>query len=302
MKALVLSGGNVKGAFQAGAIRCLYSRGWEPDIVAGISIGAINGAVVATGHAEALEDLWLQVDERDVIRRRSLSRLAWEVAKSYLPFFEEPLGLHSMEPLHQLVRRTLLAQQFILPFYAGRVDLTTGKYHSDIPAGVIDDRTVNYILASAMVPVVMEPIRIGGSILVDGGVYNVTPIADVISRHKDEITEIVIITTQPITKSAPAIDRELRAPGILRVLKAVIDQLLDAQFERDLRHYLDRNAYAEMLGPHITEKSIRYFPTSLIAPESALGPGDDYSSANIRRLYKLGKEAAQMIAPPSVAK
>lgn len=43
---LVLQGGGALGAYQAGAYAHLSKHGWEPEWVAGISIGAINAAII----------------------------------------------------------------------------------------------------------------------------------------------------------------------------------------------------------------------------------------------------------------
>jgi hypothetical protein len=40
--AIVLSGGGAKGDFEVGAVRCIYDRGIRPDIICGVSVGAIN--------------------------------------------------------------------------------------------------------------------------------------------------------------------------------------------------------------------------------------------------------------------
>jgi len=63
-KALVLSGGGALGAFQAGAIKRLYESGYEPDLICGISVGALNAVKLAEGDtsgqgpAARLEELW----------------------------------------------------------------------------------------------------------------------------------------------------------------------------------------------------------------------------------------------------
>ena len=44
---MALQGGGALGAFQAGAYQALNEKGYEPDWVAGISIGAINASVIA---------------------------------------------------------------------------------------------------------------------------------------------------------------------------------------------------------------------------------------------------------------
>lgn len=60
---LVMSGGGAKGAFQVGAIKALSELGVKVDGIAGASIGALNGAIVASAPsfadaAERLEEVW----------------------------------------------------------------------------------------------------------------------------------------------------------------------------------------------------------------------------------------------------
>jgi NTE family protein len=67
-RALVLSGGGTKGAFEVGAARCLYDvAGLRPDIISGASVGALNAAKLAEGPAalSQLEALWLGLTNKD---------------------------------------------------------------------------------------------------------------------------------------------------------------------------------------------------------------------------------------------
>lgn len=73
--ALVLSGGGFKGAFQLGALKYLKEN-WDQinpgatemkfDIVAGVSVGSLNGYMVAANQFENLEELWKRVGENGV--------------------------------------------------------------------------------------------------------------------------------------------------------------------------------------------------------------------------------------------
>jgi NTE family protein len=47
MNALVLSGGNIKGAYQARIVSTLLLAGYVPEIATGISVGAINAGCLA---------------------------------------------------------------------------------------------------------------------------------------------------------------------------------------------------------------------------------------------------------------
>jgi NTE family protein len=67
IRALVLSGGGAKGAYEAGAVSSLLQA--QPfDIVVGTSIGAINAALTAQHNLSALEATWKSVSQRNLIQ------------------------------------------------------------------------------------------------------------------------------------------------------------------------------------------------------------------------------------------
>jgi len=78
IRALVLSGGGGRGAFHAGVYKYLmesnkpnvdsfHAREWEPQVVVGTSIGAVNGAAIAQGmSADELVDVWKSLEEADI--------------------------------------------------------------------------------------------------------------------------------------------------------------------------------------------------------------------------------------------
>lgn len=74
--AIVLSGGGAKGSFQVGALRFLYWQGVRPDVIAGTSVGAINGAKLAEGEGldsqgfQGLLHYWLGLRTKDDMFRR----------------------------------------------------------------------------------------------------------------------------------------------------------------------------------------------------------------------------------------
>ena len=64
-RVLVLQGGGALGSYQAGAFQALCASGFEPEWVAGISIGAINAAIIAGNAAnkrvDRLKEFWNMV-------------------------------------------------------------------------------------------------------------------------------------------------------------------------------------------------------------------------------------------------
>lgn len=70
---LVLAGGGAKGAYQAGAVACMAEFGIEPEVIAGTSIGALNGAVLACHPpmrlaADLLGRMWERLAEEDFLK------------------------------------------------------------------------------------------------------------------------------------------------------------------------------------------------------------------------------------------
>lgn len=78
IRTLVLSGGGGRGAFHAGVYKYLmessksgvddnHQGAWQPDVVVGTSIGAVNGAAIAQGtSADELVNFWLSLREDDI--------------------------------------------------------------------------------------------------------------------------------------------------------------------------------------------------------------------------------------------
>src|SRR3978361_1785486 len=64
-RVLVLQGGGARGSYQAGAYQALCHHDFEPDWIAGISIGAINAAIIAGNPREErvdrLKEFWQMV-------------------------------------------------------------------------------------------------------------------------------------------------------------------------------------------------------------------------------------------------
>src|SRR3974377_1370131 len=68
--ALVLQGGGALGAYQAGVYQAMHEAGLEPDWVSGVSIGAINSAIIAGNppgrRLKALRTFWELITERKI--------------------------------------------------------------------------------------------------------------------------------------------------------------------------------------------------------------------------------------------
>ncbi|MEV8470261.1 patatin-like phospholipase family protein [Ralstonia sp. UNC404CL21Col] len=172
--AFVFAGGGSLGAIEAGMLRELVASGVVPDMVVGASAGAINAAFFACNpHAAGtaqLEALWRSV------RRADVMPWSWRAMFSMLGILGgrrehlvDASGLQRLLARH--FAQTLL-EAATLPLHVVATDMRTGA-EVVLSSGAI----VPAVLASAAIPGVFPPVRIGDRLLIDGGVANNTPIS-----------------------------------------------------------------------------------------------------------------------------
>jgi NTE family protein len=173
--AFVLAGGGSLGAVQVGMLRALGQAGVAPDLVVGASAGAINACYFAGAPSLAgvarLERIWRGLARSDVF------------PVSLLQGGLGALGLrrHLVDPARL---RRLLVQQLpaldlartALPCHVVATDVTNGE-EVVLSAG----SAVEAVMASAAIPAVFPPVRLGGRDLIDGGIANNTPVSTAVS-------------------------------------------------------------------------------------------------------------------------
>lgn len=180
MKALVLSGGGAKGSYQAGVY---YGLNQDYDLICGVSVGALNGALIAqfNHHVNArneLHDLWYNLRNESVYKKW----FAWPLS---LPWKR---SVYDSRPLHNLVRKNISKDGFKKRFICGAVSYNTGMY------GLWDnksDEIVDAVIASSAFPAMLSPKRIKGRWYIDGGVVDVTPLGAAIDAGATDIDVIL---------------------------------------------------------------------------------------------------------------
>jgi NTE family protein len=183
--AFVFAGGGSYGAVQVGMLRALCAHNIRPDLVAGSSVGAINGAFYAgmpsTSGIERLEALWRGLRRQDVFPI-ALSDLFGALLNSNHLF--EPSGLRRLLvenlPYSQL-------QDSAIPVHVMATDLLTGS-SVRLSAGP----AVSAVLASCAIPAIYPPVRIDNRKLIDGAIACNTPIRAAIELGA---TRLIILPT-----------------------------------------------------------------------------------------------------------
>ncbi len=204
---MVLSGGSIRGAFQAGAIAEILTLGkFIPDAIYGTSVGSLNGAFLADRAGRAvmsgeqvnwveigyqLIDFWrLEITDFSKIgSRRSWLKLLLSI------IFRRFNGFIDTSPLDRLVRQHIKRVHLLnspVKFYACAVNCSGGEvvYASAERCENIHD----FIMASTCIPGVMPLRVINGQPFVDGGIREVAPLNRAI---EDGAEEIFCIVCQP---------------------------------------------------------------------------------------------------------
>ena len=213
---LVLQGGGALGAYQAGAYEALAAADLTPDWVAGISIGAINAAIIAGNTPEnrvkRLRMFWEKVSSglqgssyipgdhgRSIFNETSswLTTL-FGIPGFFTPRFPPPslalpgtdaaLSFYDTAPLRQtlaeLVDFNILNTDGIR-VSVGAVNIKSGNFKFfDTTA---DKITADHIMASGALPPGFPPVVIAGESYWDGGLVSNTPLQYVIDEaHGDK--------------------------------------------------------------------------------------------------------------------
>ncbi|NUT56230.1 MAG: patatin-like phospholipase family protein, partial [Thermoleophilia bacterium] len=194
--AFVLSGGASLGAIQVGMLRALLDEGIVPDTIVGTSVGAVNGAFLASHGAvpetvEELAALWRGVRRGHVFPLEPFTGL--------LGFLGARRNLVPGGALRRLVTRNLRHERLEdlpIALHVVACDVLTGE-EVLLSRGPL----VDAVLASSAIPGVLPAIEWEGRTLVDGGVVDNTPLSHAIALGAREI--YVLPTGAPCALSAP---------------------------------------------------------------------------------------------------
>jgi predicted acylesterase/phospholipase RssA len=180
MRALVLSGGGAKGAFEAGVCLELAAAGRDYDLIVGVSTGALAAVVLGQDtFAEAAERLRAHYQAirgpSDVYHSRSL----WGKIRG---------GLYSPAPLRKKIETEVARGKWQRQVAVGVVDMRSGEFKT---VGPDDPCFVDYVLASCSFPPYFPPVKIWGRPYMDGGLRNIAPLATAIQAGASYVDMIL---------------------------------------------------------------------------------------------------------------
>jgi len=208
--ALVLQGGGALGSYQAGAYQALNERGYRPDWVAGISIGAINAAIIAGNppeqRVEKLNTFWNRITRdhfwsrvpADGPARRLFNQVSATEAVVFgvdgfftprapnpwlaMPNVNPDVSYYDTGPLRETLMELTdfeLINKGDVRLSVGAVDVETGNFRYFDSK----ERTIRpeHIMASGALPPGFPPVEVEGAFYWDGGLVSNTPLSIVLN-------------------------------------------------------------------------------------------------------------------------
>ncbi len=204
IKALVLGGGSLKGAFQAGAVMALFESGFVPDQLYGISVGSLNATFLANEAAQQqaatgrvdwekvgkyLIEFWI----RNITKPDDVAVLRSRIRLGYSTLIRRFEGLLDNSPIQNLIRKNVDLEALKtgpVALKVGAVDIIEGDMRY---ADATDPHFLEYLYASSSLPFLMPAVQVGGDhrrAFLDGGLREVAPLRVAI---EDGATEIACV-------------------------------------------------------------------------------------------------------------
>jgi NTE family protein len=155
---LALSGGGQKGFAHLGLLQAMDELGICPYAISGVSSGAVVGSLYAAGYKPEKILEFMKVN----------SYFGWS------NFLFNGEGFFSMTPLLNSLKEKILTDSFenlLIPLFITATDMSKNK-----SVVFSKGKLFQVIIASSTVPVIFQPVRIGNSLYVDGGLLNNFPV------------------------------------------------------------------------------------------------------------------------------
>jgi len=309
---LILQGGGALGAFECGVVKALEENHIFPDVVAGVSIGAFNAAIVASHPHQAaavLRAFWEELSIHfppmpdDVIRRALSSwySLAFGNPKFFRPRWLAPIltaaqlpyrwtSLYDPSPVKDLLRRYVdfgRLKDSPVRLLVNAVNVETAELETF--DSYVDDLIPDHLIASGSLPPGFPWTTIDGRHYWDGGLVSNSPLDQVVERCGLADKKVYIVNLYPGKKRLPTdlgevtarrdeivytekVRRDIRTRELIENYKQLVGDLVD-RLEPDVAaQFMHHPLYIETVGQSGPLSILRIVHKG----EPGEGPSKDY--------------------------
>lgn len=197
---VVLSGGGARGLAHIGALAVLKEGGVRIDRIAGCSMGAIVGALFASGLAPAEVS---DICREELVRRNPLNDYT-------LPLAALSRGVKAKAMLNRMFGDGAI-EELPLSYLCVSTDMVSGRLavHRHGPL-------VEAVGASACLPGLLPPVSSGERLLVDGGVLNNLPVAELAAAGEGPLIAVDVTARYERSRTARRRPRSRALEGLVR--------------------------------------------------------------------------------------
>ena len=259
-----LSGGGSKGIFQAVVCQELIRNGIIPDALSGVSAGALNAALISTGQVDTLVHIWRNLKKEDIFQGSWNCGFLGKCARGYHILRGHKNSIYD-NGTSSIIREYYDPNDTKIPSIFGAVSLKTENYiKKEVNPGSYSQEEVQkiqkYLVASSSIPFIFPPIKSSlNDFLVDGGLRNITPLADLIHKGVDKI---YVITNNKMKFGG----EENKVRNLLDVLRFTINILKNEILKGDIQQ-------ANRINQISQSSEYRQVDIEVIHPPDTLGSG-----------------------------
>lgn len=224
MKALAISGGSTKISFLAGtAIELMKLNDY--DIITGISAGSIISILLAIKHYDILETSILTATEDDFFKVKPVNSHGKLTIKAVIRAItgKHSLGKYSLDKLLKKFYTPAMHDQMMLCgkiVKVGAVNLNLVRIEYCDITKVDFETAIKWVVASASIPIMTEPVKIGEHYYCDGGVMEHVGGVEAIDSGA---TSLDVIFSRPETPTLTESDIEWKPKNLFSVATRVLD-------------------------------------------------------------------------------
>ena len=303
-RAVVLSGGGTKGAYELGVWKALKELNIDYQIVTGTSIGSINGALMCIGDLEDTEKMWRSLTMSDFMNENH------ETGRNIKRFFANMFSLEESSknndssgavdnsPFKDFIEKIIDEEKIrTSPVDYG---LVTVRSHdrkpfmltkSEIPEGLLKD----YIIASSSVYPVFSMHKINGELYIDGMYHDNLPIDLAVAMGAGELI-VVDLHQEPqhpnyagrpyVTYITPSEN----LGGILEFDPTRISKNIDMGYRDAMRAFGVHSGYVYSFKPDSLKgysEAIEIFNQSCAQGEAAIGIYSKGKHKKKKEIYRM---------------
>jgi NADPH-dependent 2,4-dienoyl-CoA reductase/sulfur reductase-like enzyme/predicted acylesterase/phospholipase RssA len=334
---LILQGGGALGAFECGVVKGMEEADIFPDVVAGVSIGAVNGAIVAANPrnaTQALEAFWTDLEVPtpcfpmlEFRHAAATARiLSFGIPQFFRPRWIPPFDGLNDAPWNWNSYYDASALKGLISKYVdfaalkaspvrllvGAVNVMTGEL--EVFDSHVDELTPDHILASGSLPPGFPWTMINGAAYWDGGIVSNSPLDIVIDRCGPDGKHVFIVDLFSGESPLPSnmieimarrdeivyserVRSDLRTREIVDAYRRLVDGILSQVSPADSKRIKHWPTYIQLMGNGAPMNITR-----IVRRRSATdSPSRDYdfSDVSIRANVSDGYALAKRILAPS---